>query len=68
MPVVHYFKEVDNTKNPKDLYIIKYTEGVSVERYNSKDKKWVADVKANRVFGKMCLGSIDSEPITEKDL
>lgn len=60
--MVKYFVSDDNKK------LISYEEGKSVKRYDFDKKEWVNDFKASQIFGKMCIGSIDSNSITKEEV
>lgn len=57
-----YFKEVTDSKNP---ILIRYEEGKVCESYNYKKGIWEKDYKK---FGKMCLGDIEAEEVTLKEI
>lgn len=39
----------------------------SIERYDFNKKQWLEDYKAGKLFGKMCIGSIDVDVISEEE-
>ena len=39
-----------------------------IERYDFDKKQWIDDFRATKLFGKMCIGSIDVDVISEEEV
>ncbi len=52
----------------KDFLLIKFDKDTGrTERFDKEKKEWVRDYKASKLFGKMCIGSIDVDVISEEE-